>query len=397
MENKLSNKKTWLPPKKWGVTRACLVDKAVISQEVFKGIEKTKDSSGEIYGRWLIFEHLVQILSLSSELRGIPLELIGNWSKEKDKRAETDLLLVVNKKHKKCFLEEKELDLEIFDINDFDKRNKGLILSQKLKGKKALFISCGSVNSVIAREFVKHGITVHITDPDYLEIHNAYRWGVQEVPELLVGRAKVNAFADRMEAVCPGAKVFPYIKDFCKEAAFFDKLMQEIKPELIIVGTDTQDSRVMVNSLAYPLGIPVMYVALSDEAASGEIEIVSGDPNDACYLCRRMDADEEESQIKLRSTNQQYGADATQDQAGVPALSVDIGIINYIAAKIGLVMLSGGDVTEYMNNFDTTGTLMWFSTRPDTWQLENFAQKLVVTVLKHKDCPVCGKEKEAAK
>lgn len=379
--------------KTWGITLSNVVDKIVISQKVFDDIEERTASSGKLYGKHLVFEHLTQILSLDDNLRGVPLHLIGNWTK-KNERAETGLLLIANKKYKKCFFEGKEFDLEIFDTKDYDKRNRGLILSKKLKDKKALFVSCGSVNSLIAQEFAKHGITVHITDPDYLEVHNAYRWGIQECPELLVGRAKVHAFADRMESICPSAKVIPYVKDFCKETGFFDNLLQEVKPELIIVATDTQDSRTVTNSIAYPLGIPVMYVALSDEAASGEIEIVTGKSNEPCYLCRHMAVSNDKSQVKLRSTNEQYRIDTTREQAGVPALSVDIGIVSYIATKIALVMISGGDVREYMKNFGNMGTLMWFSTRPDTWILEDFAQKVVARVLRNKNCPVCGQRRK---
>ncbi len=96
--------------------------------------------------------------------------------------------------------------------------------------------------------------------------------------------------------------------------------------------------------------------------------------------------------VSLCQMNDNYMAEESQGQHAVPALSTDIGIISDIAAKVALAFLSGADLRQYLKNFDNTGEVMWFSTTPNTWIREDFAQKLVAKVAKNPDCLACGQK-----
>jgi len=372
--------------KRFGKTRkkeSTPVKMAYISKDVIDAIRNANATGGYLFGRKLGNENVAQILGLNNSLRGIQLDCLGRW--EKQTKSKKGLSLIVSNNDVMCF---DKIALEIFDINDYNIRNRSEILSQNVNSKKALLVSCGSVNSRIGYELAKHGIEITVTDPDKLDIANPYRWGIQEPPEFFIGRPKTEVFKEAIIRNIPNAKITAFTKDFCQDIVFFDNYVDFWKPDLIIIATDTEDSRRDVNSIGILKKIPVLYVALSDKAESGQIIFISGTKEDPCYLCFK--GNNEEHPFTLRSTNKQYGIDTTQEQRAVPALSIDINIISDIATKLAMVILAGEDVTQYLKQFDNKGYIMWFSTKPDSWVLEDAFQKLIAILEKNPSCPVCG-------
>ena len=76
-------------------------------------------------------------------------------------------------------------------------------------------------------------------------------------------------------------------------------------------------------------------------------------------------------------------------QHAVPALAVDTTIIAAIGTKVAMAYLAGDDIGRYFTSAGTSGDVLWFSTTPDTWILEDFAQKLVAIVQKRPQCSGC--------
>ena len=107
-------------------------------------------------------------------------------------------------------------------------------------------------------------------------------------------------------------------------------------------------------------------------------------------MCFKGNSGNEGGPINLRSTNKQYGVDENE-QRSVPALSIDVNIISDIATKLAMVILAGEDISQYFKQFDNKGDALWFSTKPDTWVFEDFAQKLVAKIEKNPDCVICGR------
>ena len=360
--------------------------KVVISQAVINAMQQNKDEKGSLFGRILPEEDLIQVLSFERHLKGMPLNDVGEWNKKS--ASSEGLSIVIKEDGFLCFENGQEIKSEVFDIGDYHIRNRSEVMSQKIRGKRVFVISDGSVMSRSIYELLKHGIEVTVTDPDRLSIHNPYRWGMQEVPELLVGRYKPLVSKELAEQNIPGVKITAFTKDFCKEISFFDQYIDEWKPELIIIATDTEDSRRDANSIGYNKQIPVMYVGLSDKAESGQIMLISGKKENPCYSCFSGN----KNPFKGRATNKQYGIDSENEVRAVPALSIDINIITDIATKIAVAVLAGED--GYFKKFDNRGEVMWFSTKPDTWVFEDFAQKIIAKIEKNPDCRVCGNQGE---
>lgn len=361
--------------------------KIVIDERAVQEIKGSDCISGPLFGREMQEENLIQIVNLKITLKHNFWHEVGRWHKEAVTNKGVELL--VNDDGLKCFIDGEEVNqVEVFNMQDYNARNRSEVLSQRVKAKKALLVSCGSVNSRIGYELVKHGIDIAITDPDHLDIANPYRWGIQNLPELFVGRAKTMAFKDAVLNNIPDTKVKAYTKDFCKDIAFFDQFTDEWKPDLIIIATDTEDSRRDVNWLSHNKGIPALYIGLADKAESGQIIYISGKKQDPCYMCFKGKGDFE-NPTTTRATNKQYGIDECE-QRSVPALSIDVNIISDIATKLAMVILASEDVSQYFKQFDNKGDIMWFSTKPDTWVLEDFAQKLIAKIQKDPKCVVCG-------
>lgn len=356
---------------------------------ISKSIVSQLNNSEKIYGKYHKDENLIRVISINKEFKGMKLDNIGYTS--------NGLICINNMKisfndNKYQIVEDSsgiEPEITVFDIEDYNKRNKGLVLSEKAANKSVLLIGAGSVGSRLTKDLVSHGVDVHIVDCDTIEISNNYRWGVMEVPELSVGRQKVSLLKDILERAVPNAKITAYYKDFSKEIGFFDNLLSENKFDLIIVSTDIVNSHTDAMVLAYNKKTDILYVLLGDGAESGMIAHFSPD-SDSCYLCYSL-FDDSEIKMNLKKDNRQYGLITEEEQHGVPALSVDIGIISSIASKICLAIISGDDSSQYFKVFDSTGNIIFFSTKPDTWIFEDAFQKICIAVEKNPECPLCGK------
>jgi molybdopterin/thiamine biosynthesis adenylyltransferase len=279
-------------------------------------------------------------------------------------------------------------ELVTCDLADRDLRFRDLIADKDLPGKHAFVFGCGSVGSRIARELNRYGIGLTLVNMDSLEIHNVPRWGFSDLAEAMVGRKKVVVIKERCEKANPAARVRAEARDFCEDIAYFDALFKEDPPSLVIASTDTADSLRDCNSLCLQYGIPALYVGLFDGAESGQIFFASGKPEDPCLGCI---LEEPYPAVSLRQTTENYAAEQSQAQYAVPALSTDIAIVSDLAGKVALAYLSGADLQQYFKNFDNKGEVMWFSTTPNTWIMEDFAQKVVAKVLKNPDCLACGR------
>ncbi len=132
-----------------------------------------------------------------------------------------------------------EIKLEPYSLKlDVFSRNTGILESDVMLNKSALFIGCGSVGSLVAVEFAKAGVgSFMLVDMDVFGYHNICRHqcGIYDV-----GRFKTDAVADRIWQINPYAKIKKYncaiqdvdtdaLRAFCTEDA------------IIIGGADNRD------------------------------------------------------------------------------------------------------------------------------------------------------------
>lgn len=99
-----------------------------------------------------------------------------------------------------------EIKQEIYSLKlDIFSRNTGILESDVMLGKRALFIGCGSVGSLVAVELAKAGVgSFLLVDMDIFGYHNICRHqcGIYDV-----GRFKTDAVADRILQINPYAKI----------------------------------------------------------------------------------------------------------------------------------------------------------------------------------------------
>ena len=174
-----------------------------------------------------------------------------------------------------------KIHIEIINIEqNLFKRLGGLNINSGLTGKIVTLIGLGSVGSTAAAQLVKAGITnLALIDPDHLELHNIVRH-LCDLNDL--GRYKVDAVAERLRYINPEINITKVKKDYIKE---YKNIIDTIKKsDIIIVSTDTPDSRNFSNITSVETGVPAVYISLHERARTGSVyRVVPGVT--ACRSC----------------------------------------------------------------------------------------------------------------
>ena len=161
-----------------------------------------------------------------------------------------------------------EVDVELIDVKEsLFKRLGSLNVKDGLANKKVAIIGVGSVGSTAAAQLTKAGVAeIALIDPDKLEVHNIIRH-LCDFTDL--GRFKTDAVKERLTKINPDIYVNSLNKDFIKE---YDSLLDQLKSyDLLVISTDTPDSRNLSNMLSVSLNIPAVYISLHERARSGSV------------------------------------------------------------------------------------------------------------------------------
>lgn len=264
-----------------------------------------------------------------------------------------------------------------------------MAISKKMANKVAVIIGLGSIGGKIAKELAKHGVELHLIDLDTIEVENPYRLNLGLPTEFLIGLDKSSATEEDIRLFLPDARIHAHKMDIAASSRQFDDLIGKIKPDIMVISVDTRDGTRQGATTARHFGVPLIQAVLSEGAESGQIRYVHNDSSGACLLCM----DEQITEAGMQDSRRQYAEERSVAQKAVPALSVDTSIIAYITAKLVMAHLAGENIRRY---FTVTGSegkcegdVMWVSTTPETWIMEDFLQKIVARVEKRSQCPGC--------
>lgn len=372
------------------MTESACVERVVVPQGVLDSIRNTMNATrGPLYGRNVTEEGLTQILGLEEAWRDRHLDQVGEWRRLEDETGgneEDDLVLFVSPEAVAGRHGQMTVSVETYDTNNYHSRYRALAITEGLSQKKVALVGVGSIGTKVARELAKHGVELLVFDPETVEIENPYRLGLGTPPELLIGRNKCAACKDDIHLNLPASNVYAFPFDVAESPGRFSEALTERRPDVIVLSADTADGIATTNAQARRMEIPVIHIALSDGAESGQIHMITGKSDDPCLLCMQPPAD---ISVVRSPSLRPYAEDLGDTQRGVPALSVDTTIIASLATKIVLAFLATGDATDYFTQMGNRGQIMWFSTTPNTWVMEDFAQKIVASVLKTERCPGC--------
>jgi len=249
-------------------------------------------------------------------------------------KSSTKVALVDDKHNSKIVKNHDEINLVPFR-NDFTSRIRGLFDMGLLETKRVAFIGVGSVGAAVAAELTRSGVSDFLLiDPDSLEVHNICRHicGLSQI-----GRPKVEAVKDLIIDINPNANVKVVQKPF---RIIDEDICDEITScSLVIASTDKDLPKREVNYLCVKHEIPALYAGTYERAFGGEV--IRYIPKvTACYNCVLGLKRKLEDEFPAGALFIDYSSVTDPSEINImPGLSIDIGFINFITAKTGLMML----------------------------------------------------------
>lgn len=242
--------------------------------------------------------------------------LIGWWENQTLHLLQIDTLREVK-------IESYALQMDIFS------RNVGILESTVMLQKKAVFVGCGSVGSLVAVELAKAGVgNFMLIDNDVFGYHNICRHqcGIYDV-----GHFKTDALADRIFQINPYATVMKKncmiqeidrgeMEDFCNEDT------------IIIGGADNREGDLYASDFALENKMPFISIGCWERAFAGEIFycLPNGMPTYRDFL-KAM------GYISGRVTQNRRFYTTEEDLEKVsfePGISADVNFITIIGVKI---------------------------------------------------------------
>ena len=251
-----------------------------------------------------------------------PDKVVGFWKDD-------NLHFVHTEDMTECEQEPYSLKLDVFS------RNTGILESDIMMKKGALFIGCGSVGSLAALELAKAGVgRFMLTDNDIFGYHNICRHqcGIYDV-----GRYKTEALRDRILQINPYAEVKTFNMQI--QNVPIDELNQFCNPDTIVIGgADNREGDLYGNQIAQQAGMPFMSIGCWERAFAGEIFycLPSGMPTYEDFV--------EVTGVMSGRVTQNRRFYTTEDDlrkiSFEPGISVDIDFVTVIAMKLAIDLLN---------------------------------------------------------
>lgn len=259
---------------------------------------------------------------------------------------------------------------------DIFTRNAALLETSLLRDRHVAIIGLGSVGSVAALELARAGVG-HFTlvDPDTLQIHNLCRH-VCDLSEL--GMSKVMAVARRIRRIVPSVTVEECVRDINADPDQALTLLQHA--HVILVATDTENSRRLANWVAQTRRIPAIFAGLLERAAGGRVwRVVPG--KTACYNCYPADASLSKGLVAYSDVN------SPRDITVQPGLGNDIAFITHLAVRYVIETLKAPQVAKLATL--PANMVFWFNQAEEKWGCQPLSLYHVTDIERHPHCEFC--------
>ncbi len=218
-------------------------------------------------------------------------------------------------------------------------RNTPILESSLLAEKTVLCVGLGSGGAAVADSLARSGVGRFILwDQDRLESHNVGRHvcTLQDI-----GRRKVFAVRDHLLRVNPAARVEVVDADVLQHDGPGGLADQKVRQsDVVIVGTDNNPSRYVLNDLAWQAGKPSLYGRAFQRACGGDVIQVIPRRGMPCYACHTGTLVVDEEISSQRDADAVAYAD--HPVAVEPGLFVDIQPIAGMLARLALLRLVDG-------------------------------------------------------
>ena len=277
----------------------------------------------------------------------------------------------------------------------------GLLETDVLSEKQVAIFGLGSGGSQVAVELPKSGITkFDLIDHDRLEVGNVARHhcGLSDV-----GRLKVNAMADAIREKNPYAMIRTWpIKAEMKNLNILLDIIKDA--DLVIVATDNQESKLLLNKLSVKTDTPCIFGGANRRAYGGQVLRVK--PHDSCcYQCFVMLLPDQAQDQEISSEKQAEGLAYTDRPVPIePGLSTDIAPIALFVVKLAIQELLKG-VSTTLSSLDEdlkAPWYLWLNRREAGTQFETLEpleynvdgmhvlRWYGIDINRHPNCPICG-------
>jgi hypothetical protein len=267
---------------------------------------------------------------------------------------------------------------------DYTSRIRGLFEVDRLAQTTVAVIGLGTGGSMVASQLARSGVgRMRLVDFDRLEVHNITRHvcGLSDI-----GRYKTYAMRDHLLNISPVIRVETYETNILESETTLIDIVDGC--DLVVVATDSEQSKLAVNRVCWPRGIPAVYAAAYNRAFGGDV-FRAVPPDGPCYDCFQVVVTEFFGPPPAATTDFSIGyADPSQmpDLVAEPGLGMDAGMIALIMTRMALMtMLRGTDTT--LPDLPTNWVL--FGNRAE-WLFEKPLESIFVDVPKQPACPTCN-------
>ena len=180
-----------------------------------------------------------------------------------------------------------------------------------------------------------------------------------------LGISKVEAVKDRINKILPDIEVNCYTEDVVKNP---DKTLEICKEaDIVLVATDTENSKRLANWAAHQLNKPVVFAGLLERATGGRVwRVIPG--KTACYDCHPVN-----ESITPKSDIAYTEIKSPRDLTIQPGLGNDIDFVTNLAVRYVIDSLKGEENSEIKYPM-----VFWFSHSSEKWQSEPLDRKSVV-------------------
>lgn len=201
----------------------------------------------------------------------------------------------------------------------------------EFRGIHATVVGVGSIGSTAAESLAAAGVgNLLLFDHDRLLQHNIPR---HRLSEYHIGRNKVKAMKEVLIERHPGLEIEAFVGDVATDADRIRPLFATT--DVIVCATDGVESRRVANHLARRAGTPIVFSAVLEDGAFGEIVRVT--PRTGCLWCLRRTLLEDGTLNPEPALDLEYGTGSPHRP--MTAAPSDLRFVGELAAKSVISML----------------------------------------------------------
>lgn len=307
-----------------------------IEKTVFLSTEQLMDTAErKLYGRYYADTCIFNVFPEALRERG---GYLCSVLPEGSAPTGEGLICIASDGKLKFYYEGKELKVESYGLyQSIFSRNKGILETDIMAGKKAVILGCGSVGSLVAMELARSGVgSFLLADPDIVEYHNICRHqcGIEDVGDL-----KINALERKLLNINPSVKIRKFegiVQNLPKQ--MLDEFCEE--RNTVFVGcADNREADVYANRISIYYGAYFISIGFWERAYAGEIFYHIPQRGMPCYGCALGDG----GTISARAQANHHiysNQELTEGMKFEPGISVDINFITTIGIKLIIDMLN---------------------------------------------------------